>query len=1043
MTKSLWFFLVAAGLLLTFGVLVIKTPRLPSPAQRAQTQSSGHLERVVKGPSAGSPAGEADADESDGVASPSGRRVGPPVEQRFSATLDDVAEQVKRARATISVPARERAVAAIAVDEKKLNALRTGVQQSFAATEHELEQKQVPAEFLQRHRHAVDAFEQRMNELEPLMAALSADGLKPSQLPAKLNPLGEFFERYQQARPRSRLDPHNLPFRSASADKTRQPVTRDDDAQVVAGLSSALTFSAAPSTSPQSTDLAETIDARITPAIRALAATLHDNPVEIFNWVRNNVEWLPTYGSVQGAEVTRVSRRGNAFDTSSLLIALYRAAGIPCRYVYGTIEVPVNRALNWVGGAARAEAAQQILGQGGIPNIAMIQGSTVRSIRVEHVWVEAFVDFEPSRGAINRSPETWVALDPSFKQYELAPPTDWKTSLTVDPAQVTAQVATGAVVGQNGSLTGLNVAAIDTWSATLVEQFGAGLPVPGAAEVVGTRRVIAEDRSVLPASLPNKVVTRSGSFAALPSNLRHTITLELYSSSLDEGLGSASVSYTAALPDIAGKRLGITYAPATAADATALASYRTTRDGSLPLYLFRVRPLIQLDGVEVARGPVVTMGEAQRWNVRLDDPSAGVTHQHAYSVTAGDELVFGVNGNGVTDSLIHERFARTPSETAAENLHTIALYYWAQHDALNAGLAASTNVLVQRLPSVGLFKAPLTVEYLFGLPRNGFYSPRHMDVAHSIVAAAERSNGSTREFHRSSGLAGSLFEGRTFDTVLGREQGAGVSAVQLLREADQQKIPIHLVSGDNFDELAPSLQLDADVLADVRSAVLQGKEVLIPERAPFHGDWQGVGYIIDDPSTGAGAYMISGGLSGGGDDPCDPERQTEPVHVPVFEIALLLFMIALMIAIIIFMPEIILGLGTALARSGPLLARVAMMLGVGASASPAAAAVGLSPFPGDGLAPPGDCTPEQYLPLKAAVDALCHGAPSCRQFPRRGANCAELLGAAERNRQCLDARIARETLCFRGGDRGHRIQIEDTENRVATCACRIAQNGCL
>ena len=46
------------------------------------------------------------------------------------------------------------------------------------------------------------------------------------------------------------------------------------------------------------------------------------------------------------------------------------------------------------------------------------QGGTVKWIDLEHVWVEAYVDYTPSRGAVNRTPNTWVPLDASFKQYQ-------------------------------------------------------------------------------------------------------------------------------------------------------------------------------------------------------------------------------------------------------------------------------------------------------------------------------------------------------------------------------------------------------------------------------------------------------------------------------------------------------------------------------------------------------------------------------------------------------------------------------------------------
>src|SRR5262249_5007653 len=73
---------------------------------------------------------------------------------------------------------------------------------------------------------------------------------------------------------------------------------------------------------------------------------------------------------------------------------------------------------NWVGGVADPLAALDLMGQGGIPNMGLAQGGVIKSVRFEHVWVEAFVDFEPARGATNSSGNTWVALDASFKQYD-------------------------------------------------------------------------------------------------------------------------------------------------------------------------------------------------------------------------------------------------------------------------------------------------------------------------------------------------------------------------------------------------------------------------------------------------------------------------------------------------------------------------------------------------------------------------------------------------------------------------------------------------
>ncbi|MCG6535769.1 MAG: transglutaminase-like domain-containing protein, partial [Syntrophales bacterium LBB04] len=150
---------------------------------------------------------------------------------------------------------------------------------------------------------------------------------------------------------------------------------------------------------PPSADLAETIDVQLTPAIKAKAAELNYSPVKIYNWVRNNVEYVPTYGSIQGADMCLQTLQGNDFDIASLLIALLRASGIHARYVYGTIELPIDKVMNWVGGFTSANAAVGFIASAGTPVAGLITGGKISAVRMEHIWVEAYVKYIPSRGA--------------------------------------------------------------------------------------------------------------------------------------------------------------------------------------------------------------------------------------------------------------------------------------------------------------------------------------------------------------------------------------------------------------------------------------------------------------------------------------------------------------------------------------------------------------------------------------------------------------------------------------------------------------------
>ncbi|HET8705965.1 MAG TPA: transglutaminase-like domain-containing protein, partial [Pseudomonadales bacterium] len=80
----------------------------------------------------------------------------------------------------------------------------------------------------------------------------------------------------------------------------------------------------------------------INPVYDLVYTELHNDPVQIFNWVHDNIRFIPSYGSIQGAFQTFHNRAGNAMDTASLLIAMLRIAGIPARYVYGTVHVPIK-----------------------------------------------------------------------------------------------------------------------------------------------------------------------------------------------------------------------------------------------------------------------------------------------------------------------------------------------------------------------------------------------------------------------------------------------------------------------------------------------------------------------------------------------------------------------------------------------------------------------------------------------------------------------------------------------------------------------------
>jgi hypothetical protein len=79
--------------------------------------------------------------------------------------------------------------------------------------------------------------------------------------------------------------------------------------------------------------------------IKVLAASItkgssstYQKGVDLFNWVRNNIGYSFYYNTKYGAIGSLSAKTGNCVDTSHLLIALSRAAGIPARYVNGVCK---------------------------------------------------------------------------------------------------------------------------------------------------------------------------------------------------------------------------------------------------------------------------------------------------------------------------------------------------------------------------------------------------------------------------------------------------------------------------------------------------------------------------------------------------------------------------------------------------------------------------------------------------------------------------------------------------------------------------------
>jgi len=594
--------------------------------------------------------------------------------------------------------------------------------------------------------------------------------------------------------------------------------------------------------------------------------------------------------------------QGNDFDIASLLIALLRASNIPARYVYGTIELPIGKVMNWVGGFTDANAAVTFIASGGTPVAALTSGGKISAVRMEHVWVEAYIKYNPLRGAkhVTDQGDSWIPLDASYKQYTYTQGIDIKSAVPFDAQSFVNQIQSTATIDEaNSSVTNINSTYIQQQMQSYQAQVKAYIeqnhPNATVGDVLGKKEIIKQNFSFLAGTLPYRTAVIGVKYSEIPDSLRHKITFKVTKDIYDEDTGTP-INITKRLPEIAGKKVTLSYSPATADDEAVINSYlpKPHTDGtpiqpselptSLPAYLINLKPELRIDGVVVATGTAIGMGYAETFDLVFAEPGpAGGTDVVSNQIDAGTYNAVALNMGKISDVQMtalknkldttkaklqaNDATSLTKDDVLGDMLFATALSYYVQLDTMNEIQAKTIGVKVLRWPSEAIFASAMKVNLLYGMPHTVAGGGMAMDVDRclNVVSALDGANNKIVQFMQTSGTNGSILEHAVPEQMFSTSDNPvhGISAAKALKIANDQGIPIYTVNQANISTVLPQLQISDAVKADIQNAVNAGKEVTVSKTNITYNGWTGCGYIIINPTTGAGAYMISGGLSGG------------------------------------------------------------------------------------------------------------------------------------------------------------------------------------
>ena len=637
---------------------------------------------------------------------------------------------------------------------------------------------------------------------------------------------------------------------------------------------------------PTSDDLTETIEVQFTDDIKAKAAQLNNNPVKIYEYVKNNFIFEPYYGSLKDSQETFLQKAGNDFDQASFLISLLRASNIPARYVYGTVEMPIEKVKKWLG-VENDNVVGEIIASNGIPVSFVQEGGKISKVRLEHVWVEAWVSYDNYRGQPKSQNKTWIPLDPSFKQVQYTRGPDIKQIMNFDPSAFMYQLKTNSTYSPTDYY-------VSNVSETFIQQklqeyqnnfqnyISANIPNATPQDLIGKFDILYEKFGILPASLPYKIIAKGATYSDIPDILRHKLQINIKSATYFDFFGTGDINYQSNLAQLAGKKITISYMPASTSDETTLKSYGAL--SATPAYLVNMEPVLMMDGISVATGGEIGLGNAQQINLTFSSPNIS-TDVVNHTLTSGGYHAIGLDLQRIPKALLQKQTGRMqamqsylnsilsgnpsipPSGDTRDNLigdmlYDAAINYFYNLDALNDLMSRVTDIILVRQPSEAMAFMDLKVSTIFGIPLSATIAGMSIDVSRNVISPFSMAGDKNIEnaFKVQSGIYTSAMEHIIFEWMF---NVSAVSTVKILQQANKLSIPVYIVTNQNMSQVLPNVQVADSIKIEIQNAVNAGMIVIIPKTEITLNNWKGTGYIVQNPTTMDGAYRISGGINGG------------------------------------------------------------------------------------------------------------------------------------------------------------------------------------
>jgi len=592
--------------------------------------------------------------------------------------------------------------------------------------------------------------------------------------------------------------------------------------------------------------------------IKNLAESLENDPLKIFNYVKNNIDYEPYFGVKKNAKGTLLSEKGNDYDQASLLIAFLRSGNskgekkTPARYVEGKVLLSINEAENLLG-VDDPHVVAEIFELNNIPvkliyNISNMSEDYPSYIEAEFVWVEAYMPYGYYKGLKGEGERRWIPLVPFLK-------TSYFSQIESVPKEMNFS---GFGFWEEYVSNSQDLTPFEKYKSTLTKYLENNHPDLVYEDILTKEYKQREKLEFLPLGFPFKVIEETEKYAKIEDR-SHKLRFIL------EKNGNVYLATEISPMELLNEIFILDYEPATESDKKIIDKAGGIY-GVVPLTKVNVRPIIKANGKIIRKGSPIALGTGVNFYLDFVEPKRNKTTgeiefvdveetsktsiagiSEAIAVFAGSSLSPS-NFVGVTVGQVDYMPNEDSEDIPNHELYSLSLRYLNDIEKKYKEIAQSLGGAVRFRVARAITSSQVNVEYKKNQPYKFTWNGLQIDA--TIFGDYYYRFSKERKKYLETvmligGLEADIRRAGIFKETFGTESLSPVNVFNLVNKKIIGNAKTVKITDSNKEEI-DKLKIDDNINKFLTAKIEAGNIIYIPDKICIYKNWKGMWYISLD-----------------------------------------------------------------------------------------------------------------------------------------------------------------------------------------------------